>query len=251
LETPSTPSVAPPSAPPAFALTFAWCGAAVFFLSLLYFLHSYLIRFGTLRVDAGPALQAVAIDFILFTVFAVHHSAFARPAMKARLESTVTPALERSIYTWIASVLFILVCAFWQFVPGELYHVTGAAAFFSYAVQALGIALTTRSSSKLDVLDLAGVRPVLLARRGLQPAHVPLETGGLYGFVRHPLYFGWVLVVFGAPHMTMTRFVFAAISTAYLAVAIPFEERSLIDTFGTEYEAYQRSVRWRMIPFLY
>jgi protein-S-isoprenylcysteine O-methyltransferase Ste14 len=69
--------------------------------------------------------------------------------------------------------------------------------------------------------------------------------------VRHPLYFAWVLLVFGAPAMTMTRLSFAVISTAYLAIAIPFEERSLIETFGADYASYQKQVRWRMLPGIY
>ena len=80
---------------------------------------------------------------------------------------------------------------------------------------------------------------------------MPLETPGLYGFVRHPFYFAWLLIVFGTPHMTMTRLTFAVMSTAYLAFAIPFEERGLIDVFGDEYRRYQRQVRWRMIPGVY
>jgi protein-S-isoprenylcysteine O-methyltransferase Ste14 len=80
---------------------------------------------------------------------------------------------------------------------------------------------------------------------------VPLETTGLYALVRHPLYFAWVLLVFGAPHMTGTRLAFALVSTAYLALAVPLEERSLIRVFGDEYRAYQRKVRWRMVPGLY
>ena len=68
--------------------------------------------------------------------------------------------LERSLYTWIASALFLVVCAAWRDVPGELYHLTGAIAGAGYAIQAIGIWLTARSSARLDVLDLAGVRPV-------------------------------------------------------------------------------------------
>ena len=58
-------------------------------------------------------------------------------------------------------------------------------------------------------------------------------------------------MVFGAPTMTGTRAVFALVSTLYLAVAIPWEERSLVQVFGSDYERYRGTVRWRMIPFLY
>jgi len=51
--------------------------------------------------------------------------------------------------------------------------------------------------------------------------------------------------------MTGTRAVFALVSTLYLAVAIPWEERSLVQVFGSDYERYRGTVRWRMIPFLY
>jgi protein-S-isoprenylcysteine O-methyltransferase Ste14 len=232
------------------ALVFAWCGAALFALSLIFFLYSYLIPFGR-PLDHGDALPTVAIDVLLFTLFALHHSLLARPGIKARVRQHVPPALERSLYTWTASALFILVCALWQPVPGVLYRLTGIAAWSGYAVQLAAIAITVRASARLDVLDLAGVRQVLRRGATTPQEHVPLETTGLYGFVRHPLYFAWTLLVFGTPHMTATRAVFAVVSSAYLALAIPFEERSLSETFGSEYADYQRRVRWRMVPGLY
>jgi len=150
-------------------------------------------------------------------------------------------------------VVFIAVCAAWRPVPGELYHVTGVLALTAYAVHVAGIVLTARGSARLDVLDLAGVRAVLPSPATHEPqeTHVPLQTHGVYGFVRHPVYFAWVLMVIGTPHMTMTRLTFAVISTTYLAIAIPFEERGLLDVFGSEYREYQKRVRWRMIPGVY
>ncbi|HTM27343.1 MAG TPA: hypothetical protein VL225_19230, partial [Vicinamibacterales bacterium] len=58
----------------------------------------------------------------------------------------------------------------------------------------------------------------------------------------------WALFVFGAPLMTGTRAVFAVVSTLYLAIAIPFEERALIQVFGDAYRGYQQRTRWRLIP---
>jgi protein-S-isoprenylcysteine O-methyltransferase Ste14 len=117
-------------------------------------------------------------------------------------------------------------------------------------VQIAGVLVTIRASRALDVLELAGIRQVRpdAADEATPPR---LTTGGLYGFVRHPIYFGWALMVFGAPTMTGSRLAFACISTAYLALAIPWEERALVAAFGAEYRHYRQRVRWRMLPYVY
>jgi methanethiol S-methyltransferase len=234
-----------PAASP-LAIAVAWGGAVLFVASLIYFLFAYLVRFGS-AVPAGSWFPPVAIDVAMFSLFALHHSLFARTPLKAQVRRVVTPSLERSLYTWLASALFLLACWWWQPVPGELYRLDEPWRWLAYGAQAAGVLLALLGSRALDVLDLAGVRPVLRARAD----HVPLMTTGVYGIVRHPLYFGWALLVFGAPDMTATRAVFAIVSTGYCALAVPWEERGLVDVFGNGYEAYRLKVRWRMIPGLY
>jgi methanethiol S-methyltransferase len=230
----------------AAAIAFAWGGAVLFAASLSFFLYAYLVRFRW-AVPPGRWFPPVALDIALFSAFALHHSLFARTPLKAQVRRIVPPSLERSLYTWIASVLFLLVCWSWQPVPGVLYRLDEPWRWLGYAVQAAGVVLVFLGSRALDVLDLAGVRPVVQAR----PDHVPLTTTGVFAVVRHPLYFGWTLLVFGAPEMTATRAVFAIVSSGYCALAVPWEERGLVDVFGQAYEAYRRKVRWRMVPGLY
>jgi protein-S-isoprenylcysteine O-methyltransferase Ste14 len=228
----------------------AWGGALVFTASLAYFLYTYVVR-DAVPAGPGPVTVPIVVDVLLFSVFALHHSVLARPAMKDRVRRVVPPWLERSLYTWTASVLFLGVCWWWRPVPGEIYRLQSPAREIAMAVQLAGIVVTMRASRAIDVLDLAGIRPLQRARSGSTPAHVPLETSGVYGLVRHPIYFGWALLVLAAPAMTATRAVFAIVSCLYLAIAIPWEERGLVETFGTEYEAYRQRVRWRMIPGVY
>jgi methanethiol S-methyltransferase len=235
--------------PSAAARVAAWGGGAAFVASLGYFLYAYLVRFGR-AVPDGPWLPATALNVTLFTAFALHHSAFARTPLKAWLRRTVDPRLERTVYVWISSLLFLAVCWLWRPVPGELYHLAGPGWWLAVALQGAGVLLTHLGSGALDALQLAGIRQ-LHAPADAQDRPAALVTSGVYRLVRHPLYFGWALLVFGAPHMTLTRFTFAVISTLYLMLAIPWEERSLRDTFGPAYADYQRRVRWRMLPFLY
>lgn len=236
--------------PQGIALSFAWGGALLFVVSLAYFVYSYVFSFGR-AVSGELRVRPILINSALFTIFAIHHSVFARSGAKAWLRARIHPSLERSVYTWVASLLFIIVCWQWEFLPGTMYRVPGPFAWIGYAAQAFGVLVIVKGSKVLDVFDLAGIRQIRVARAATATRHVPLVTDGVFGLVRHPIYLGWTLVVFGAPNMTATRFMFALVSTFYLALAIPWEERGLVSEFGTDYENYRRVVRWRMIPGIY
>jgi protein-S-isoprenylcysteine O-methyltransferase Ste14 len=128
----------------------------------------------------------------------------------------------------------------------NVYTVTGWRSAAHTALQLAGLWITAASVARIDPLELAGIRPEQQAG----PTGT-LQTGGPYRWVRHPIYLGWVLMVFGAAHMTADRFTFAVMTTAYLILAVPWEEQSLLRTFGPEYARYQRAVRWRILPFVY
>jgi protein-S-isoprenylcysteine O-methyltransferase Ste14 len=232
--------------PGSLALALAWTGGALFVFSLGAFLYLYATAWGL--EAGGDRWRPVLLDIGLFTIFALHHSLLARTGAKRLVTKVLPPWLERSAYTWVASVLFLVVSLEWRPVPGVLYSLPDGWRIVGRAVQIAGLVLTMKATAALDGLDLAGVRQVLQARRAAPPRHIPLRTAGVFAIVRHPLYFGWVLVVFGAPTMTGTRFVFAVVSTLYLAIAVPFEERSLTDLFGDAYAGYRRRTRWRIVP---
>ena len=130
--------------------------------------------------------------------------------------------------------------------PGVVYRAEGVWRLLLYGVQVAGAFLTLRGAAVIDPLELAGIR-----QRSVTKSRDTLHVGGPFRVVRHPIYFGWILMVFGAPMMTVNRLIFGAISSAYLILAIPWEERSLVEAHGDQYRAYQRSVRWRVIPGLW
>jgi methanethiol S-methyltransferase len=227
----------------------AWGGGGAFVASLGYFIYAYLWRFGRPVAEstaAGAVVAPLLINLLLFTVFAMHHSVMARAGAKQWIARHIPGALERSLYVWIGSGLFFLTCYWWQEVPGQVYALHSSGRFVGWGVQALGAWLIFDAARAVDFLDLAGIRQVLGRER---PA--VLQTRGAYGLVRHPIYLGWALLTFGAPAMTATRCSFACISTLYLIVAIPLEERGLVQAFGSRYAAYRRQVRWRMVPGIY
>jgi len=221
---------------------FVWIGALLFAVSLASGALVYGIRLGVPAPAADPLWPAVAVNVVLFTVFALHHSLLARTGAKAWVTRRVPANLERSVYVWVASVLFIAVCWLWQPLPGVAWTVTGPWSWALWFVVLTGASMTGRAARAIGVWDLAGVR--------VPPPGRPVEfkVTGLFGLVRHPIYLAWILMVFAVHPMTYSRLLFAAISTAYLVVAIPWEEASLVEAFGDQYRAYQRQVRSRLLP---
>ena len=154
------------------------------------------------------------------------------------------PALERSSYVWIASLLFILTCAWWREIPVVLYDVPWPWKGACLAVQLWGVWLTLRSAGVIDPLELAGIRQVL--GRVRPPA---FKVFGPYRLVRHPIYFGWALMTFGTPLMTGTRLSFAVdqhgLPDARDPVRGAFAHRGIR---GRVPAPTRRAVRWRMVP---
>ncbi|MBI3492604.1 MAG: isoprenylcysteine carboxylmethyltransferase family protein [Acidobacteria bacterium] len=223
-----------------FSRTFVWTGGALFVASLACCAWWYLVSLGRALPFAGWA--PLVYDCVIFTVFALHHSVFARASVKRWFEF-IPAHLLRSVYVWIASALLILVCLWWRSVGGQVYDATGVLAVAAAIVQLSGIGLIARAVARIDPLELAGIHPSSRSEA--------LQIEGPYRWVRHPLYLGWILAVFGAAHMTGDRLTFAALTSIYLVVAVPLEERSLRQSFGDDYARYQRTVRWRVIPYLY
>lgn len=203
----------------------------------------YQFRWGLPAPTDGATRNGI-IDAALFTVFALHHSVMARTGAKRWITRIVAPDLERSVYVWIASLLFLVVCWAWQPLPGIAWHVRGPGLML-YVVQIFGVVLTVSAARIVGIWELAGVQ---------QPdphRDIEFKAAGPFALVRHPIYLAWILMVFATPTMTMTRLAFAVISTLYLIVAIPFEEALLVEMFGEKYVAYQRQMRWKLIPLIW
>jgi len=223
---------------------FRWSGALLFVLSLLSFAVVYGWRLRTPAPTSDDAMRDAIANVVLFTVFALHHSIMARTGAKAWITRHLPRDLERSVYVWIASALFLAVCWMWQPLPGVIWETRGPGLAL-YVAQAFGVALTLAAARIVGVWELAGVTQPDLTRP------IEFKADGPFAIVRHPIYLGWVLMVFATPVMTTSRLLFAVVSTLYLIAAIPFEERSLLEAFPEKYGAYQKQMRWRLIPLIW
>jgi len=229
--------------------------AAVFLYGVacyLVFLATFLYAVGFIgnigapkSIDSGaeaPFIVALAINLALLGLFAVQHSVMARPWFKAAWTRIVPTPVERSTYVLLSSCALVLLFWKWEPMGGLIWNVQSSTGRLALeALYGFGWLTVLISTCLINHFDLFGLRQVWLHMRGQAYTPLGFRTPGPYRYVRHPLYVGWLLVFWSAPVMTSAHLVFAIATTAYILIAIQFEERDLIRIHG-EYAEYRRRV---------
>jgi len=219
---------------------------AVFLAALLYtigFLGNFAVPKSIDSGAEGSTIVALAIDGGLLALFALQHSIMARPWFKRAWTRFVPEPVERSTYVLFSSAALLLL--FWQWRPigGILWSVDGGIAqTIMFASYIAGLSIVLLSTFLINHFDLFGLRQVYLYLVGRQYTQLEFRTPFFYRFVRHPLYIGWLLTFWSASVMTVTHLFFAVMTTAYIFVAIRFEEADLIGVHGEKYKQYRKQV---------
>jgi protein-S-isoprenylcysteine O-methyltransferase Ste14 len=236
------------------------------FIAFLYGMASYLIFFVTIlyaigfvmglvvpkNIDTGSVssmTEAIVVNLLLMSLFAVQHSVMARKGFKAWWTKYVPKPIERSTYVLAASLCLLLLFWQWRPIPAVVWQVDNPDLAAAVAMLSLGgWVLVFTSTFLINHFELFGVSQVA---NHLVDKEVPapkFRTPLLYKFVRHPIYLGFIIAFWAAPVMTAGHLMFAAVTTAYIMVGIWLEERDLIEMFGDQYREYKQRVSM-LIPW--
>lgn len=219
---------------------------AIFFGTFLYaigFVGNFIVPKSIDSTPAGPLVPALLVDALLLGVFAVQHSVMARPGFKRLWTRIVPKPVERSTFVLFASLALIALFAYWQPIGGVIWDVqnpVGQAVL--YGLCALGWGLVLVATFLINHFDLFGLRQVWLYARGKEYRPLGFATPGLYKMVRHPLYIGFFFAFWATPTMTAAHLFFALMTTAYILIAIRFEEHDLVAEHGARYAEYRKQV---------
>lgn len=225
----------------------------VFFATFLYaigFIGNLIVPKSIDSIPQAPLGTALVVNLVLLGIFAVQHSVMARPAFKQWLTRFVPQAAERSTYVLASSLALILLFALWEPIGGVIWAIespTGQS--MAHAGYIFGWALVLFSTYAINHFDLFGLRQVWLNFRQREYTPLNFVQPWIYRVVRHPLYVGWLFVLWSTPTMTVAHLVFAAGSTLYILLGIQLEERDLV-VAHPEYDAYRKRVPMLIPSFI-
>ncbi len=193
--------------------------------------------------EQGTFVMSLVINLLLLGVFAIHHSVMARPGIKQWFITIIPKSMERSTYVLISSLLLFLLYCQWQPMTDIVWNVESSTG--SMILQGLfwvGWLIVLFSTFMINHFDLFGLRQVYLNYREVEYTDLDFRIIGLYKLVRHPIMLGFIIAFWATPVMTAGHLLFAFATTAYIFIALQFEERDLMDHFGETYKNYQKKV---------
>jgi len=192
---------------------------------------------------AGTFWRGLLANVILLSIFAIQHSVMARPAFKKWWTKFVPKPVERSTYVLFSSLALIFMYWQWRAMPDPIWTVTNPiGVYLLWLMFFIGWGLVLFSTFLINHFDLFGLRQVDTYRRGEEYKQLPFGTPVVYRIVRHPIMLGFIIAFWSTPNMSVGHLLFAAVTTAYIIVAIQLEERDLVSFHGEAYEQYRQEV---------
>lgn len=234
------------------AMLYGLIAYAVFFASFLY-----AIAFtGNLQIEGivdktidsgmpGELIPSIIVNVLLLGLFGIQHTVMARPGFKAAWTKIVPESIERSTYVLLSSLILFLIYFQWRPMP-EMVWALEAGGLANQVVGGVfwaGWIIVLLSTFMIDHFELFGLSQVLANMQGRTPPTTAFKMNALYKITRHPIMLGFIIAFWAAPAMSQGHLLFAVVTTAYIFVALQFEERDLVNDLGDTYIEYRKKVR--------
>lgn len=217
-------------------------GSLLFFGTFLLWGALNLVSFGW----SNP--WALAWDGLLSLLFFAQHSIMVRSRFRAALARSLPVQYHGALYAVASGLVLTIVVVFWQSTTTHLLVINGFPRWLMHALFALAAAGMAWGAVALKSFDPLGIHAMENPAQGAIEPRPILVIRGPYRWVRHPLYFFTIVMMWAFPEISMDRLLFDVLWTLWIYRATFWEEADLVALFGEPYRDYQRHVP-RLLPF--
>ncbi len=229
-----------------FAIVYGSIAYLAGFISLVYaigFLGGFPVPKAINTGVVGDTTSSIIINLLVLTLFALQHSIMARPAFKKWWAQFVPGYIERSTYVLFTAIVLLVLYWQWQPMTDTVWHIENTiGVIIMNSLFWSGWIILFASTFMISHTDLFGLRQVYFKFKDHDYIDLEFEISGFYKFVRHPIMTGIIIAFWSTPHMTTGHLLFAAVTTAYILIALQFEEHDLMNLFGEKYADYKHQV---------
>lgn len=199
----------------------------------------------------------IVILFILFAVYGYVHSVLAslkfKRFLKNRLGNKI--AFYRLTFNLFAVVSLYLI---WEFAPHpsvQIYELSFPYDIVVYVLQLASFAGLIWTFRYISFKEFAGIAQINRYFDGNYNENdldevMTFRTGGPYKFSRHPIYLFSILFLLLRPEMNLFYLTMFISFIFYFYIGSVYEEKKLVEYFGSEYSDYKRKVS-RIFPVKY
>ncbi|WP_174503003.1 isoprenylcysteine carboxylmethyltransferase family protein [Acidiphilium sp. C61] len=191
---------------------------------------------------------AILSYMLLWASFGAGHSYLAAPGGRALLLQLAGRG-DRLAYNLIAAAHLALVLAIGRLLfPDHAFNLPREIILPGWIAAGAGAIVVGLAGRNYDLARFTGLAQFRAGKPDSASPPEPLAIGGMNRLVRHPLYLGLLLIVWGLATSPF-RLATAAAATVYLLIGIRFEERNLLRLYGEAYRDYRAKVPM-LLPLL-
>lgn len=244
--TQSQPAQSPDSAGPGarilLVLAPLFGGGSMLVLTIFMF-------FGPLNIvdlDLGRP-GALFLDAGLCMVFFIQHSGMIRWMNSRRMSKSVHHEYLAAVFSVVSGISLLVLLVFWQ-ETAPLMTAGPIGNGLLRGVFILAVAGFWLSSRAMKGFDPFGAKAIKRLIRQKPHREIPFSAAGAYRWVRHPIYFFTLMMIWAYPNLTGDRLVFNMLFTGWIIIGTAFEELDLVAAFGDDYREYQKQVPM-LVPY--
>ncbi len=170
-----------------------------------------------IQIDMSEA-HALIWDGFISLVFFLQHSGMIRTSFRSWFSSFIPRHYHAAVYSIMSGIVLTAVVLLWQPSQIKFFQIQGPAQLLPLVFSLLAIGGFVWGVRSLRTFDPFGRISIMLPLRGKQAGPQEFALRGPYRWVRHPLYFFVLVLIWSVSELRADRFLFNVLWTSWIVL---------------------------------